>query len=336
MVKIAVIGTGNMGFNHIRVLTGMEGVDKVIICDADKQKLETVAKRFNLTSTYTDYKEMLQKEKPDGVVIATPSSTHKKVVFDILPHNTAILCEKPIADTVEDAEAIAQEVKKTNAKLMVGHIERFNPVVAKIKELIEQKVLGSPYYVQTKRNGPFPKRLYGLKTGVLLDLAVHDIDIIEYLTAPIEQVYSQLMSEKEQEIHANVLLNIQGGIHGACEFSWISPKRIRTIEIYGTKGILTGDYQSQEVWFYENAEGNAIPVQEYDFKRIALGSNISEGKVIKYPVKMEEPLVLELQELINVIKGKEPAVDAKAGVRSVKISTAIYKANIEQKPIATK
>lgn len=318
MINLAVIGVGVMGANHVRVLSGMQGVNLAAISDMDKAKLDAVALKFNVKNRYSDHKEMLQKEKLDGVIIAVPAAVHKKVALDCAERGIHILLEKPIAHKLEDAQEIINKVKEKNILCLVGHIERFNPVVTKMKELIDSGLLGEIYLVNSIRVGPFPKRLYGLQEGVLIDISIHDIDIMRHLVGEINQVYSQLIFSGKQEVYAKSFFKFAGGVKGTSEFSWISPKRTRIIEIYGFKGMLKGDYFSQELIFYENSDKETEDA-------ITKG-NISAGQMINYFIDKEEPLLRELAHFVDCIKNnKNPLISMQDATQALEIALSILK-----------
>ena len=300
-MKIAVIGTGSMGENHVRVLKNIPEVNEIIISDINRKILEDTSKRFGVSKIYQDHIEMLEKEKPNGVIVATPPNSHKKNVLDVIKHETNVLVEKPIAHTIEDAEEMIKAAEKKDIIFTVGHIERFNPVVTKIKDFINNENLSNIYLINTRRVGPFPKRLLGKVEGVLIELAVHDFDIINYLGGKIKNIQSQIIKSEGQEIYVKVLLDIENNIKGSSEFSWISPQMQRNIEIYGNEGMIFGDYYSQEVWFYENDDYDNIKKTE-TFLRNGL---VKSGKAIKYPIYKQEPLLLELTNFIRSIKRKD-------------------------------
>ncbi len=318
MINLAVIGVGIMGTNHVRVLSGMPGINLAAISDMDKEKLDAVALKFNVKNKYLDHKEMLQKEKLDGVIIAVPAAVHRKVALDCAERGVHILLEKPIAHKLEDAQDIISKVNEKSIVFLVGHIERFNPVVTKIKELIDSGLLGEIYLINSIRVGPFPKRLYGLQEGVLIDISIHDIDIMRHLVGEISQVYSQLIFSGKQEVYAKSLFKFTGGVKGTSEFSWISPKRSRIIEVYGFKGMLRGDYFSQELVFYENSDKET--------ENAITKGNISAGPMINYPINKEEPLLLELMHFIECIKNnKKPRVNIHDATRALEVALSILK-----------
>lgn len=301
-MKIAVIGTGSMGKNHVRVLKNIPEVNEVIISDINRKILEDTSKRFGISKSYQNHLEMLEKEKPDGVIVATTPDSHKKNVIDAINAETNVLVEKPISHTIEDAEEMIKAAEKKDVIFTVGHIERFNPVVTKIKDFINNGDLSNIYLINTRRVGPFPKRLLGKVEGVLIDLAVHDFDILNYLGGSIKNIQSQIIRRGKQEIYVKTLLDLENDIKASCEFSWITPMRHRNIEVYGDAGMLRGDLYTQDIWFYENSDFQSNP----NFGETFLGSGlINTGKVIEYPIYKQEPLLLELTNFIKSIQGKD-------------------------------
>ncbi len=297
MIRIGVIGTGVMGAYHVRALSEMDGVKLIAISDINEEKVKKLAEKYRLEKYYTGHRQMLEEAELDGVIVAVPPAAHKRVALDCIEKGVNVLVEKPLAHNLKDAEEIIKKAGEKGVVLTVGHIERFNPVVTKIKEFIDQGLIGNIYLVNTVRVGPFPQRLYGLQEGVLIDLAVHDVDIINYLAGGIKQVYSQLISNEKQEIYAQCLFQVSGDIKASSEFSWVSPKKTRTIEIFGEKGMLKGDYQEQTVVFHENSDEN-------EAGRALMDGKISEGKIISFPVQKEEPLKVELKRFVDAISGK--------------------------------
>lgn len=326
MVNIAVIGVGVMGTNHVRVLSGLKEINFATISDIDEKKIKAIASQYGVKKTYTDHKEMLKNEKLDGVVVAVPPAFHKAVVLDCINAGVSVLLEKPIAHNLKDSQEIISKAKEKKAIVLIGHIERFNPVVAKMKELIDQGKIGEIYLVNSVRIGPFPKRLYGLQEGVLIDLSVHDIDIIRYLTGEINQVYSQLIFSGKQEIYARSLFKINKNVNGSSEFSWISVKRNRTIEVYGFKGMLKADYFNQELTLYENSNAE----NDDALKK----GNIGVGPVIEIPITKQEPLKIELLHFIECIKNnKPPFVTLEDANRALEIALTVLESGKSDKVI---
>jgi UDP-N-acetylglucosamine 3-dehydrogenase len=242
---------------------------------------------------------LFEKEKPDGVIVATEPENHKQPAMEAMDMGISVLVEKPIASTLSDAKEMIEKSKKADVVFTVGHTERFNPVISKIKELIDTKVLSNLYLVNTHRIGPFPKRFLGKEDGVLIDLAVHDFDIIHYLCGKIERMDSQIINGKGQEIYVRTLMDVEHNIKASSEFSWVSPRRVRTIEIYSGSGMVLGDYFRKEAWFYANSDYMA----ELDNSILQSGL-INYGKVVACVIQKQEPLLLELVNFVCAIKGQ--------------------------------
>lgn len=300
-MKIGVIGTGTMGANHVRVLKNIPDVDEIVITDLNKDTLNHIAQKFGIKKTYTSIIECLDNEKLDGVIVATQPDTHKENTLLALERGCHVLVEKPITHDIDSAEEIIACARVNNRILTVGHVERFNPIVTKINEFLNQKMISNIYLIDTHRTGPFPKRLFGKIHGVLIDLSVHDFDIINYLVGKIKSIKSQIIRNELQEIYVKTLIDLENNIQASAEFSWISPRMVRTIEIYGDEGMIMGDFHNQEVYFYENDDyDSALKDNKYFMHGL-----VKSGKVIKYPIYKQEPLLLEDINFINAIKGLE-------------------------------
>jgi predicted dehydrogenase len=179
------------------------------------------------------------------------------------------------------------------------------------------------YYIETVRSGPFPKRLYGSKDGVVIDLAVHDLDLVAYLGGELEQLYSHQIrvGDRRQDAYARVMLKTKKGILGSCEFSWISPRKERSISVFGDKGMLLANMLDQELWFYENGDVEVDYSDNY-FQNVLLG-RVSEGRVIKFPIRKEEPLRKELDFFLALVSGSAGEHDSSYGKRAVAYSLSV-------------
>ncbi|MCD1294915.1 oxidoreductase [Methanocella sp. CWC-04] len=278
MLKVGVIGAGAMGQNHIRAYSQLPGVELAGIADVDKKRVEELSRQYN-TQGFTDYKEML-KTGMDAVSIVVPTTLHKSVALDVIAAGTNLLVEKPIANNIESADQIIDAAKKQDLKLMVGHIERFNPAVMKMKELIMSGELGKIVSISTRRVGPYNPRIRDV--GVILDIGVHDIDIISYLyDSYVSEVYTIAGKEIHSfEDHASMILRFDGDKAGVVETNWLTPHKTRNFTVIGTEGVGYGDYMEQKVVIHD---------KEW----------IKEAKVEK-----KEPLMNELQNFTDACKGK--------------------------------
>jgi UDP-N-acetylglucosamine 3-dehydrogenase len=324
-----------MGTNHVRVLSEMQGVKLAGVCDRDADLLERTRQRFAVPGAWPTIEEALSQESFDAAVIVVPTSEHLVAAELCLKKGLSVFIEKPMASTVEECDRILAMARNSSSVLMVGHIERFNPVVKRLHEFLQERFLGDIYCVETTRSGPFPKRLYGSKDGVVIDLAVHDLDLISYLFGGLRQLYANCITtqEKHQDIHARVMFKTERDIVGSSQFSWISPRKERSITIYGDKGILQGDLVDQEVWYFENGDVE-IDYSDNYYQNVLLG-RVSEGKVTKFPIKKEEPLRSEHAFFCSLIQDRT-AHDPVYGRNAVEYSLAVLQSAREDRIITFK
>ena len=178
-LKVAVIGVGSMGRNHARVYWEMPDVEFVGVADSNKSTVKSVAARYR-TRAYADFRQMLDEQRPDAVTVVVPTSCHLEVALEVIQRGINLLVEKPISFNVEEGTRMIAAAEKAGVKLSVGHIERFNPAVIALKEHLANQELGHVFQIDVHREGPLPVRINDV--GVVIDLAVHDLDIIRYVT----------------------------------------------------------------------------------------------------------------------------------------------------------
>lgn len=307
-----------MGRNHIRVLSEMKDVDLVGISDVFEENLER-SKKY-CSNAYLDYKEMIEKEKPDIVSIVTPTKLHKEIALYLIDKGINILIEKPIADTVENALEIKAAALKKGIKVTVGHIERFNPAVQELKSEIEKGKLGKPYKIDVHRVGPFPARIRDV--GVVVDLAVHDIDIIRYiLGSEVDRIYAEV----EREIHTSnedmlsAILKMKNKTVCHLNINWLTPKKERKIHVTGEKGLFIADYLNRSLYLYENDYVNSE-----DYNSRTGNFTVNEGKMIKYNTQDHDLLEKEIQNFVDAVRNnKEPLVTIDDGIKALDIAHKI-------------
>ncbi len=320
MINVAVIGIGNMGRNHARVYYELDNVNLIAVCDFNEKLCKEVSTEFNC-KYYIDYEEMLSKENIDAISIVVPTKHHKSVALGCIKKQKHVLLEKPMAETVEDAKEIIVAAEKNKIKLAIGHIERFNPAVVELKKIIDSKILGDIISLVTRRVGGFPPQIND--SNVIIDLAVHDIDIYNYLLGlqPTEITANTTRAIiNNREDCADIFLKYKGTT-GYIQVNWITPVKIRNLSITGTKGYAELDYISQELTLFKN---------NFVSKTVDFGEYVEIfGKHEKQeiPVKKEEPLKNEIKHFIDcVINNKEPLVDGKEGIEALEICIKALKA----------
>ncbi|HPM08644.1 MAG TPA: Gfo/Idh/MocA family oxidoreductase [Candidatus Pacearchaeota archaeon] len=290
-INVAVIGTGNMGKNHVRIFSQLKSVDLVAICDINPKTKKEISNLYKCNG-YLDYKEMLAKEKIDAVSIAVPTKSHKEIAIYCFKKNINTLLEKPIAHTTQEANEILEIANQSKAKFTVGHIERFNPAVLELSKLIKNGKLGKVLSINTKRLGPYvPKKR---DTGVILDIAVHDIDIINFLMNALpKEIYANggNLINNNLEDYADIFLKYDG-FSAYVQVNWINPLKIRELAVTGTKGFAKLNYITQELEFYKRS------------KKKIVANKTAEPIIVK--VKKQEPLKFELEYFVSmVLKNKK-------------------------------
>jgi len=296
-LKAGVIGVGAMGKNHARLYSELPGVQLVGVADANEASGASVARNYDC-KLYTDYHDLLAEEL-DIVSIVVPTTLHKQVAIDAIKKGMNVLVEKPIADTVEHADEIIKAARKRAVKLMVGHVERFNPAVMKLKELIDSGLLGKVVSISAKRVGPYNPRIRDV--GIILDLGTHDIDIMSYLYGEkIKEVYASAGTVvHSHEDHAIITLNFRNGSSGVIDTNWLTPHKVRNLTVIGSQGIAEVDCIEQTLRIFD---------REW----------IRDAKIEK-----GEPLKLELMHFIECVRrDTKPLVSGEEGRHALEVALA--------------
>jgi len=272
MLKAAVIGVGNMGRNHARIYNELPGVELVGVSDVDENNIQLISRRLGVKG-YADFNQLLDETKPDLVSVVVPTVYHLDIARDVIKRGIHLLVEKPIAFQLTEAQQMIAEAETAGVKLMIGHIERFNPAIMALKERLAAGELGQVFQIDVRRQGPFPPRVTDV--GVVIDLAVHDLDIMRYVTGnEIVRVFAetgrQLHSKNEDMLHG--LVRMDSGVMGSLTINWLTPTKIRQLEIIGEKGMFRADYLTQDLFFYENAM-----VDEYEWDTLRVLRGVSCG-----------------------------------------------------------
>jgi UDP-N-acetylglucosamine 3-dehydrogenase len=327
-LKVAVIGLGAMGRNHARVCADLAGATLVGVADLNGDAVEEVAHRCG-TRGYTDYRRLLDTEKPDAVTIAVPTVHHLNVTMEAVCRGIHLLIEKPIAFSVAEGRQIIAAAEEMQVCLMIGHIERFNPAILALKAHLAAEELGRVFQIDARRQGPFPGRVQDV--GVVIDLAVHDLDVMRYVTgSEVMRVYA----ETERRIHSTRedlltgLVRLDDGTVGSLTINWLTPTKIRELYVTGEKGMFRVDYLTQDLYFFENA---SIPTEEWPF-RVLRG--VSEGRMIRHVVAKKEPLRIEQEGFLAAVRGDIPVpVTGNDGLKALELAQAIVTSGLEHQVV---
>ena len=297
-LKVGVVGVGVMGSNHARVLSEMAGVQLVGVVDPERKQREFVARNLGCAE-FADLEALLEGGV-DAVTIAAPTHLHHDLALTCIAAGVHVMVEKPIAPTVEEGRAIVAAARRAGVTLMVGHVERFNPAVELIKRAIKNQDILS---IAITRVGPFPPRMSNV--GVVIDLAVHDIDLIRWFTdSEIVEIQPQLSSAvAEREDIALLQFRTASGVLAHINTNWLTPFKARTIHVATRDKYLIGDLLTLQVTECFGFQ----PDCSYSMRHLSVG--------------YAEPLRAELLAFANAIhSGRTPAVTGEEGVASLEVA----------------
>lgn len=330
VIRVAVIGAGQMGLNHLRNYKEMKNVNLVAVCDIDKQKASDAAKMYNIKA-YFDHNDLIVNEKLDGASIVTPTIFHKKVALAFIKKGIPLLIEKPLASTSKEAIELLNTAKKHKVSLFVGHVERFNPAVTKLKELILNGDLGDILSIIIKRVGLFPPRVKDI--NVVTDLAIHDVDIINFLIGkPPKRILAtggSVFANKED--YAEIFLDYSP-ISCFIQVNWVTPIKIRHLSITGTKGYAELNYMTQKLSLYKNQFSITKPTGFEDFLvKFGEPEKISVKSTFKEPLKQELELFVK-----SLLKKDNFCVSGEDALSSILITEKVNQSIRENRVIILK
>ena len=298
VVRLGVIGVGIMGSNHARVLADLSGVKVVGIADPGASHRDLLGQIVGCE--VCDSAEALLDLGIDAAVIAAPTHLHHDIALTCIKRGVHVLVEKPIASNVEEGRAIVAAAERAGVTLMVGHVERFNPAVQAIKEAIKGEDILS---IAITRVGPFPPRMSNV--GVVIDLAVHDIDLIRWFTdSEITEVQPQIKSAvAEREDIALLQFRTASGVLAHINTNWLTPFKARNVTVATRGKYVMGDLLTRQV------------TECFGFKPDGAYS------MRHLPVGHDEPLRAELIAFLDAVRGgNSPAVSGDEGVASLEIA----------------
>ena len=285
---MGVIGLGVMGKNHVRVLSQMPQVDKILAFDIDPG-LTLEGKKIQMIGTL----EELAVAAPSYVVVALPTKFHKTAALFLASKGIVTLLEKPVAPSLQEAEEIAIAFSKASTLCTVGHVERFNPSLSVLRQKLTEGAIGKPLQITTRRVGPFPSRINDV--GVVLDLASHDIDLVSWITG---QDYRSLSSHTARPLpghHEDMFLAIgelTNSMLVSHEVNWVTPTKARQTSVLGEDGMLVADSLRAELRLFRNGAIGS------DWGMYSNFRGVTEGEEIKFVVPVREPLLQEHEAMM--------------------------------------
>jgi predicted dehydrogenase len=329
-VKVAVLGTGSLGQNHVRIYAELAAAGQLELAgvfDANAEAARKIAARHN-ARVFNSIAEAAAAS--DALNIVTPTTTHFEIAKQLLQQGKHVLVEKPMTDNSEQAAELIQIAQQKNCVLQVGHVERFNPVFTYLETAAPE-----PRFIETHRLSPYPARSTDI--GVVLDLMIHDLDVVlAFVKSPVTSVDAVGIPvlSKSEDI-ANARLRFANGCVANLTVSRVSPERMRKIRVFSggaTPSYISLDYRAQEGFIYRIARDDEW-VSSKLRKLLALaGSNVTVvsefagKKVVREPVPIakDEPLKLELQDFVNCVREKHaPIVSGESAKRALDLAFEI-------------
>ena len=333
-VKVAVLGTGSLGKEHVRIyaeLARVGQVELVGLYDVSKEAADRVAQR-HATRAFGTAEELM--EAAEAFSIVTPTTSHYSLAKQLLEQRKHVLVEKPMTETGEQAQELVALAQKNQLVLQVGHVERFNPVFRYL-----ETVATDPRFIETHRLSPFPKRSTDI--GVVLDLMIHDLDVVlAFVKSPLSNVDAVGIPvlSKSEDI-ANARLRFANGCVANLTVSRISPEKMRKIRVF-SGGTLTSyislDYQAQEGFIYriarEEETESSIFKKLLHTKESTIVSEFAGRRIVREPVPIakEEPLKLELEHFVECVQRQQtPKVSGESARQALDLALEITR-QIEQ------
>ncbi len=303
-IKIGVVGVGYLGQHHVRIFSEIPEVELVGIADINLKRAKEIASIYNVPFITDDYRDLL--DKVEAVSIVTPTKSHFQIAKDFLERGIHTFIEKPVTYNLEEAEILVDIASGKDLILQVGHIERFNPAVQELKKYVRD-----PFYIEARRMGPFDGR--SIDVGVVMDLMIHDLDIIFYILGKNRKVLEikgigySLYTPNEDFALVNMIF--EGDIYVSLLASKITPKKIRRLDIHEKNGDqIIVDYIDQ-----------SIAVVHGDIRYV---ESSTESPILE----KEEPLRLELTHFVNcILQGVNPKVTLEDGKLAIALAKEILK-----------
>ena len=297
-INVSVIGCGVWGQNHARVFNELPNVKLISVIDLNEATAKDVSRRYN-TSYASDPAEAIADPEVDAVTICTPTITHTELALHAIEAGKHVLVEKPMTNTVAEAEALIRAARKNGVHLAVGFVERFNPAVHEAYRLISEGAIGDIILAHTKRVSRWPVRIGDV--GVIKDLAVHDIDIVNKLFGvEAGSVFATAGNIQHSfEDYANIMMCFKGKRGAFIETNWLTPRKVRTLTITGTEAIINVEYITQTLTLE------------------------SERQMVQPFIPNAEPLRLELESFVNsIMRDTPPVVTGEDGLRALRVCEA--------------
>jgi UDP-N-acetylglucosamine 3-dehydrogenase len=308
-IKVGVVGCGSWGRNHARVYKELPGAELVGVADLNPAAAREIGERYRVPY-YTDPDKIVSDPEVQLVSICTPTVTHAELGLRSIEYGKHVLVEKPMANSVAEAEELIRAAERHHQWLTVGFVERFNPAVQEVYRRVAAGEIGKVILAHSRRVSQNPGRIGDV--GVVKDLAIHDVDIINHLIGVIPESVSAVAGRirHRYEDYANINMLYADDRNAFVEANWLTPRRVRTLTVTGTEGIINVEYTTQQ-FTIENDERIIQPFLPY-----------------------KEPLMEELSSLIKrVAADEEPEITGVDGLNALRVCEAALKSSASRKRV---
>ncbi|MBQ4419429.1 MAG: Gfo/Idh/MocA family oxidoreductase [Synergistaceae bacterium] len=304
MLRVGVVGVGHLGQHHARVYTELLDARLVGVADSDLDRAKTIGDHLGVQA-YSSIEELIKFQRPEALSIVVPTSQHFEVAKKAMQAGIHVLIEKPVTTRPDEAEELLKLADKQGLVLQVGHIERFNSAIRYISQTHHE-----PIYLESKRMGPFSPRINDV--GVVLDLMIHDIDIIlSLVNSPIAKISAAgACVYTEHEDIADAQIRFENGVIAHIVVSRVAEKNLRQLDIMEKQRHITVNYETQSVQISR-----------------CVTSNDGRAEILETPIfPKSEPLKLELAHFVSCVKDKrQPLVGIKDGKRALEIAVEVLR-----------
>jgi UDP-N-acetylglucosamine 3-dehydrogenase len=317
-----IAGLGVMGMNHLRILGSRPDVEVVAVVEPDEGRRRRVAASHAKMASYAELPAALASVQADFVCLATPIATLPPLAHQVLDSGIPVVVEKPMAPDEAQGLELVRHAEDAGLFLGVGYVERFNPAVALLKRKIEEGAIGRVYEVHARRLSPSPGRNWA--SGVSLDLAIHDVDVMHYLLGSgVSRVFAETARRNHDRGEDLVCasLRFENGVTAIIEANWLTPTKVRQLTVTGENGMFTLDYLTQDLVLQSS------PRESVDWEALEIMRGVAEGDTIRFGLLRREPLVVQWDGFLAALRDALVApVDGWAGLSALSVAFAMQQA----------
>ena len=322
-ISTALVGFGNIGKHHARVLSSLSGVHFAGICDADAQRAETCGGHYHVP-WFTDIESMLEAVTPAALIIATPTHTHCALAAVCIDRGIPVLVEKPVSADSQEARALALAAAHKGVTVAVGHTERFNPAVIALKKLIDEGGIGQPLLIHARRLGM--KKSFNPQNNVITELGIHDIEVCSFLmdsgTQPVSCTHTWAPVRQDNAVYVARMHLDSPELSSIIDLSWMSSYKLRTLTVAGTSAHAEINYITQQLIVSDNGyEQKAARAMNGGFSDFLLAFGNPGTREI--PVVKQEPLKVQVLDFIDSIREqRSPLVPLGRAIETLELACA--------------